>query len=60
MSVSITIDEYALHEEIGHGQYGKVYKAHKTRTNELAAIKVVPSHLFREDEKLEEFTMNEI
>ncbi|EGR34530.1 protein kinase domain protein [Ichthyophthirius multifiliis] len=54
------IEDYTLHEVLGSGQYGKVYKALNVRTNNLVAIKVVKVEKFKEVPKLEEFTMNEI
>jgi serine/threonine protein kinase len=45
---------------LGSGQYGKVYKAYNSRKNNYFAVKVVKSSKFKEDPKLEEFTMNEI
>lgn len=54
------IEDYTLHEVLGSGQYGKVYKALNVRTNSLVAIKAVKMEKFKEVPKLEEFTMNEI
>ncbi|EAS03183.1 Serine/Threonine kinase domain protein (macronuclear) [Tetrahymena thermophila SB210] len=54
------IEDYTLHEALGSGQYGKVYKALNVRTNSLVAIKAVKVEKFKEVPKLEEFTMNEI
>lgn len=54
------IEDYNLHEVLGSGQYGKVYKALNMRNNSLVAIKAVKVEKFKEVPKLEEFTMNEI
>jgi len=63
------VENYSLLEVIGSGQYGKVYKALNIKTNSLVAIKVVKIEKFKEvpkvfkfkiNNKLEEFTMNEI
>ena len=54
------IDNYILSEVLGVGQYGKVYKALNIQTNSLFAVKLVKKQKFDEDDKLEEFTMNEI
>jgi serine/threonine protein kinase len=58
--MSKIIENYSLHEVLGSGQYGKVYKALNMKNNTLVAIKVVRSDKFRDVPKLEEFTMNEI
>jgi serine/threonine-protein kinase ULK/ATG1 len=54
------VENYILYESIGAGQYGKVYRAKNTKTNETVAVKTVPLDKFREVPKLEEFTANEI
>ena len=60
ISQVIMIADYVLNEEIGKGQYGKVYKAINQKTNQLVAVKIVSIQKFMQDKKLEEFTMNEI
>jgi serine/threonine protein kinase len=54
------VENYILYETVGAGQYGKVYRAKNTKTNETCAIKVVPLEKFTQVPKLEEFTSNEI
>jgi len=54
------VENYILYESIGSGQYGKVYRAKNTKTNETVAVKTVPIDKFKEVPKLEEFTANEI
>ena len=54
------VENYILYETIGAGQYGKVYRAKNTKTNETVAVKAVPLDKFKEVPKLEEFTANEI
>lgn len=54
------VENYILYETVGAGQYGKVYRAKNSKTNETVAIKVVPLEKFNQVPKLEEFTSNEI
>ena len=54
------VENYILYESIGAGQYGKVFRAKNTKTNETVAVKTVPIDKFKEVPKLEEFTANEI
>jgi len=54
------VENYILYESIGSGQYGKVYRAKNTKTNETVAVKSIPIDKFRDVPKLEEFTANEI
>jgi len=55
------IDDYLLQEEIGSGQYGKVYRARNLKKKGvIVAIKVIPNRKFSEIPKLEELTQNEI
>lgn len=54
------IADYTLLEEIGSGAYGKVYKALNMKTNKNYAVKMVKHEKFKEVQKLQEFTMNEI
>ncbi|CAD8171688.1 unnamed protein product [Paramecium octaurelia] len=55
-----TIDKYTLLNQIGQGQYGKVYKANKHNTQEYYAIKVIKLTRFKQLPKLTQFTMNEV
>ncbi len=51
------IDDYLLQEEIGSGQYGKVYRARNLKKKGvIVAIKVIPNRKFSEIPKLEELT----
>ena len=54
------IDNYHLMQEVGHGQYGKVYKAKHMQTGQVVAIKCISMTKFSEVPKLEELTRNEI
>lgn len=54
------VENYILYEALGAGQYGKVYRAKNTKTNETVAVKSVPLDKFKDVPKLEEFTANEI
>jgi len=54
------VENYVLYESIGAGQYGKVFRAKNTQTNETVAVKTIPLHKFAQVPKLEEFTANEI
>ncbi len=54
------VENYILYESIGAGQYGKVFRAKNTKTNETVAVKTIPIDKFKEVPKLEEFTANEI
>ena len=54
------VDNFMLAEEIGSGQYGKVYRAKHTKTGESFAIKCISLEKYRKVPKLDEFTKNEI
>ena len=54
------VDNYELIEQVGSGQYGKVYKARHKETDELFAVKCVPLDKFSRIPKLSTFTQNEI
>jgi len=54
------VENYVLYESIGAGQYGKVFRAKNTQTNETVAVKTIPLQKFAQVPKLEEFTSNEI
>lgn len=58
--MSKIIESYCLSENIGQGQFGKVYRAKHLKTNREVAIKVVKIDRFKENPKLEECTINEI
>lgn len=58
--MSKIVENYVLQESVGSGQYGKVYKAKNTKTDEVVAVKVIKLSKFSEVPKLEEFTLNEI
>lgn len=40
---SANLREYNLHEELGHGSFGIVYKAYNQTTSQVAAVKIVPA-----------------
>ena len=46
------IENYLLQEEIGSGQYGKVYKGKNIKTEEVIAIKVMKTDKFKQIPKL--------
>ena len=54
------IENYTLHEIIGEGAYGKVYRAINKNDNKEYAVKVIEVRRFKENKKLEECTVNEI
>lgn len=54
------VENYVLYESVGAGQYGKVFRAKNTQTNETVAVKTIPLQKFAQVPKLEEFTSNEI
>jgi serine/threonine protein kinase len=55
------IGAYTLHEKLGSGQFGEVYKAIKDGDlNSLFAIKMVPRSKYANDKKLEELIMTEL
>lgn len=54
------VENYILYDPIGAGQYGKVFRAKNTKTNETVAVKTIPLQKFAQVPKLEEFTSNEI
>lgn len=54
------VDNFALMEEIGSGQYGKVYRGQHIKTGENFAVKCIPNDKFKRVPKLEDFTNNEI
>ena len=54
------IESYALHEQIGEGEYGKVFKGVDSKTKREVAVKVINVNKFKENPKLEECTLNEI
>lgn len=58
--MSKVIENYVLHEIVGSGSYGKVYRAKNMKNDDTVAIKVIPLDKFKEVPKLTEFTMNEI
>ena len=47
------IENYSLHELIGEGVYGKVYKAKHKHLPEDFAIKVIPVQTVTQNKKLE-------
>ena len=54
------IENYSLHEQIGEGEYGKVYRGVDSRNKKEVAAKVINVKKFKEFPKLEECTLNEI
>lgn len=54
------VDNYALLEVVGSGQYGNVYKARHMKTEHIYAVKCIRLEKFHKVPKLEEFTHNEI
>jgi serine/threonine protein kinase len=54
------VDNFALIEEIGSGQYGKVYRAQHIKSGENFAVKCIGLEKYRKVPKLDEFTNNEI
>ena len=54
------VENYALHNVIGSGTIGKVYKSTQLKQSGDFAIKVVPVEKFKSNPKLEECTLNEI
>lgn len=54
------VDNFALIEEIGSGQYGKVFRGQHIKTGENFAVKCIGLDKYRRVPKLDEFTNNEI
>jgi serine/threonine protein kinase len=54
------VDNFALLEEVGSGQYGKVFRGQHIKTGENFAVKCISLDKFRRVPKLDEFTNNEI
>ena len=54
------IEYYTLHEQIGEGEYGKVFRGVDSRNKKEVAVKVINVKKFKEYPKLEECTLNEI
>lgn len=54
------VDNFALMEAVGSGQYGKVYRGRHVHNNQDYAVKCIPLEKFRKLPKLDEFTNNEI
>ena len=54
------IENYTLHEQIGAGEYGKVYRGVDSRSKREVAVKVINVKKFKVFPKLEECTLNEI
>ena len=54
------VENYKLIEEIGSGEFGKVFKSIDLRTNKYYAVKAIKNKLFQDNPKLSEFIMNEI
>lgn len=52
---SSTFGAFTLAELIGHGGMGEVYRATKTGTNDLAAVKVIHAHLAEDEEFIKRF-----
>lgn len=46
------IDNYTLNEEIGQGNYGKVYRAKNLKKNGEFAVKIIPVEKFHQNNKL--------
>ena len=46
------IENYSLHEQIGEGEYGKVYRAIDARNKKEVAVKVINVKKFKEYPKL--------
>lgn len=49
--------DYTLHEQIGQGEYGRVYRATHKLSQEIVAVKSVDIHKFNETPKLLELSM---
>ncbi|CAD8183930.1 unnamed protein product [Paramecium pentaurelia] len=54
------IEQYKVHEQIGQGEFGKVYRATNLLTQTVVAIKSVDVAKFNETPKLLELSMQEI
>lgn len=50
-----TFGSFKLAELIGHGGMGEVYRATHTRSNALAAVKVIHAHLAQDDDFIKRF-----
>jgi serine/threonine-protein kinase ULK/ATG1 len=46
------IENYTLHEQIGEGEYGKVYRGVDSRNGKEVAVKVILARKFKENPKL--------
>jgi len=51
----VTIGDYFIHEELGRGAMGTVYKAEKKILRRFAALKILASHLAWDDESVARF-----
>jgi serine/threonine protein kinase len=54
------VDNFALVEVIGSGQYGKVFRGKHLKTGENFAVKCIGMDKYKRVPKLDEFTNNEI
>ena len=54
------VDNFALVEVIGTGQYGKVFRGKHIHTGENFAVKCIGLEKYRKIPKLDQFTQNEI
>jgi serine/threonine protein kinase len=54
------IENYLLHEQIGQGEYGKVYRATDISTQTTFAVKVVETQKLNENPKLLDLSLTEI
>jgi len=54
------IENYVLKEQVGSGQYGKVFRSSHNKTNEVFAVKAIKQEKFKNIPKLQEFTTNEV
>lgn len=51
------IEQYKLHESIGQGEYGKVYRATNTVSGQIVALKTTEITKFHQTPKLLELCM---